>query len=125
VQASFWQVDGFNSDRSTLLDASFFLQGRYAFDAGRSAASIHVLVPVGFTASFPNDDVDPDGEADTGFGWNIGVLFGIEYYLARSVGLFLELGFMHHGVHHDIDGPGDVEARFNQGRLDVGLTVLL
>lgn len=102
-------------DRDHLLDIDAFVKGRYVLDAGGMPLELYALLPVGFSAAF----FDSALADDTAIGWNLGLMFGGTLFVSDSIGVFAEIGFMHHGLTLDT-GAGEVDVDANQARLNLG-----
>jgi hypothetical protein len=119
-QASWWEPEFFD-DKSAFLDFDVYIAGRFAFQAGPLPMEARITLPVGFTLSLPDSEI----ATDTGAGWNIGLLFGLQMFLPDSiVGFLFELGWWRHSAHHDFGGANR-EGHINQGTMSIGVIVLL
>lgn len=111
-----FEVEGVD-DRDHLLDVDAFVGGRYVLDAADMALELHVLLPVGFSAAFFDNDLVED---ETGLGWNLGLLFGATLFVTDAIGVLVDIGFMHHGLNVDPDIGDDYEIDANQARFNFG-----
>ena len=119
-QASWWEPEFFD-DKSAFLDFDLYIAGRFSFQAGPLPMEARITLPVGFTLSFPDSEI----ATDTGVGWNIGLLFGLQMFLPDSiVGFLFELGWWRHSAHHEFGGANR-EGHINQGTMTLGVIVLL
>lgn len=123
LMISFWEIDGVDVDRNNLFDFDLLIGGRYTFDVGHGL-EVRLLLPVGFTLSLLDNDVET--HANAGPGWNVGFWFGAMYPVHERVGLLLELGMLHHGANHEGEGGRpDADGRMIQGTFNLGAAVLL
>jgi hypothetical protein len=136
-----WRSDS-NADtgRNIAFDLSLLPQGRVPLS---HTIELYLSIPVGLTFDVLNEiDASADipalmtgasVDADPGFGWNLGFMFGSRFAVSRDVGLFAEIGYAVHRVSHDINfdaqvgGVGgkvvvDLDVMWSQLALNAGVT---
>lgn len=123
----FWQTDNTGSSSNKLLDADAYFKLRYPFFLrGLASGEVYLGLPVGFSASFVDDR---NGlEYNTGLGWNIGLMPGVQFLFGRRVGVIGELGWMMHSFSQDVtsvDVKTNYDAHFHQVVMQLGFVVLL
>jgi hypothetical protein len=107
-----WQSnagDNANAARNTLLDLSLVPQGRLPIT---HEIELYLALPLGLSLDFLNEISAYAGalgasvavSADPAVGFNLGLLFGVRFALAKSFGLLAELGYTRHGFSHDLKG---------------------
>jgi hypothetical protein len=124
-----WTTDDFEDadyDRSYLLDFSLVPKVRYPFES--TPLAIYFSLPIGFSLDLFDDDNTPGISVDAGLGMNISALAGVQFNLARSFGLTLELGYTYHFASHSVEASpfgitveGDSEVDIEQFGLNVGV----
>jgi hypothetical protein len=122
VRMSWWEPDDLGIDRSFLFDIGPRVIGHYDWRDFR----FYVGLSPGLTISAINDDGNFAEFDNPAAGFTLSVtLAGAEWWFSRSLGLFLELGYVGHWFEHDIDGAvngaGDVEFALGQMMLETGL----
>lgn len=110
--------DTLNLDRSTYIDISPAIKGRYQF--ARNHGEVYVSVPVGLTIGVPSSDVEKSQNVETAVGWNAGVLAGANYNVWSRLGIIVELGWQGHGVSHSRTVGGDTMVTVHQFALRTG-----
>lgn len=110
-------------DRSILLDFSVVPKLRYPFK--KSVFAITLGVPVGLCVDLLDDDILPAAEVDTGIGFNLSVLIGLQAYLSSSFGLMAELGYTFHSFSHEVEFMAEqpvieADAEMGQFALNIG-----
>jgi hypothetical protein len=122
MQLSFWRPD-LADDRSTFIDFDLLLKGRYPVEVSSRTLELYAMLPFGLTVSILDKDFE---NVDRGAaGWNLGFFLGAQLSVTEAVGIFAEIGFTHHGISHDVDFGGDLEAGVTQGALNLGALVHL
>jgi hypothetical protein len=118
-----------DTGRNIAFDLSVIPQGRVPLSR---TVELYLSVPVGLTldllneidasVNFPNLMSGASVDADAGFGWNLGFMFGSRFAVSRDVGLFAEIGYSLHHVSHDIHTR--IEALGVGGDIAVNLDVV-
>jgi hypothetical protein len=119
-----WTVDAFEDadfDRNSWIDLSIVPQGRVAVTP---IVELYASMPLGITFDFIGEDDLFGAEADTGFGFNFAVMFGVRVALDEDWGLLGELGYALHSFSHStevlgMDGP-DLEVSTGQLQVNLG-----
>lgn len=112
-------------DRHTMLDLDVFAKLRYPTHLGRMGFEPYLMIPLGLSIVFPNDD-DEDDNIETGLGWNTALLFGAVLFVSDSVGLNLELGYAVHEVSHEVDTPvGDEDFEYSLSYMALNFGVVI
>lgn len=117
VRMSWWEPDySVTIDRSFLLDLGPRLIGHYDWRDFRFYGGISP----GLTISAIGDDgIGVDNPA-AGFTLSL-TLAGMEWWFARRVGLFVELGWVGHWFEHDSDvNAADLDVDLSQGLFEFG-----
>jgi len=118
ARMSWWKPDfsAFGIDRSFLLDLGPRLIGHYDWRDFRFYGGISP----GLTISALGDDgIGVDNPA-AGFTLSL-TLAGMEWWFARNVGLFVELGWVGHWFEHDSDiNAVDLDVDLSQGLFEFG-----
>jgi len=115
-QMSFWRPAPEN-DRSTWFDFDAIFKGRTIFDVGGYALELYGVMPVGFTVSTRGG-----GPIAAGPGWNIGLLFGTQFYFLEDLAFVLEMGWQHHHTWHNTS-LGDIDYKANQFVMNFGIAI--
>jgi hypothetical protein len=119
LRMSWWEPDFYYDSaigRSFLLDPSFRAIGHYDWRAFRFYGG---LAP-GLTLSAIDDDGIGVNNPAVGFTMSVTVA-GMEWWFARKVGLFVELGWVGHWFEHDGSGSlPDLEVGLSQGLFEFG-----
>jgi opacity protein-like surface antigen len=119
-----WTTDAMEDgdfDRSTLLDLDIVPQGKVAV---ADNIELYASLPLGLTLDFFGEDDIAGAEIGSGFGFNLGLLFGVRVALNDDFGLLGELGYVYHSFSHPTDtlvgdGP-DLEVSMGQLAVNVG-----
>jgi hypothetical protein len=131
IGAQWWDVD--NSDpnfgRSTMMDIDVLLKLRAPVRARRSFGEIYAAVPVGFSFNFLHSSYERDlTNVDSGFGWNYGIVGGVQWFFSDDVGILGEVGYVVHRVQHRVKAgqfAGDLDIDFGQVQLAIGAMFIL
>jgi len=129
--------DDNNIDRSMTLDLDAVLRVRYPVTSGTIAIEPYLGIPVGLSFSFLNDDVAQawpawaNVETSSNIGWNIGIIGGAIFWVARQVGILAEIGWSHHFLSNEFSwristiasGQSDVDSYLDEVALDLGVAV--
>jgi len=108
-------------DRNYYVDIDLAVRARLPITTSSSNFQVWGGVPIGVTLHFLGDDAP--GVAATGFGWNVGVLFGGAVHFTPRFGLFAELGWLQHKISHGADVGQDLDFRLTQWNLNVGFAL--
>lgn len=138
-----WRGTSDNDDgsRNLLFDLLLLPTGKYAITR---ELEVYVSVPIGLGLNSLNE-VNRQGaffspfvqafaevEGNTAVGFAIGAMLGARYQLLDGLGLYAELGYMHHSFSHELTGsigaggatikgdPVNVDVSFGQFALNVG-----
>lgn len=115
----FWHPDG-QDDRNTFFDFGVMPAARYVFDVGSLELEPYLGLPLGFTVNRLDEDPLGDlGQASVGF--HLGLLAGLAVQLPIGLGVFTELGWLHHQV-FDSDDVGSYRLVNNQFALHFGVS---
>ncbi len=117
LRMSWWEPDDFGSiDRSFLLDIAPRVTGHYDWRDFR----FYLAFAPGLTISAIDDD--GVGVENPAAGFTLSLTFaGMEWWFARNVGLFVELGWVGHWFEHDGEaGSADLEVDLSQGLFELG-----
>jgi hypothetical protein len=112
-------------DRAARFDFDLLVRPRVVLHTSAGPLELYGLVPIGFTVALPRDAIPL---FDTGFGWNLGVLAGAQFFFHPRVGILFELGWMRHDSRHDNDVPfvdGKAQIVTNQAIMNFGVSVIL
>ena len=116
ARMSWWQMDDYDYDRSFLLDLGPRVIGHYEYRDFRFYAGISP----GLTLSVLNDDFRGIDNPAAGFTMSVTVA-GMEWWFARHVGLFVELGWVGHWFEHEYENDTDeVDVDLSQGLFEFG-----
>jgi hypothetical protein len=122
-----WRRDIEDATYDYYTDVDFYLRGRVPIPLGGEAgAEFWAGVPIGLTLSFLGPDrTDQQGLSGFSAGWNVGVMLGGAILFTRKFGLFTEVGWMQHKVHHESESTGfpDVTFTWSQTLLNVGFVL--
>lgn len=120
----FWNTQALSDasvGRSSLVDLDATVRGVYPLSG--IDLDLFAQLPVGLTVAIPNDDyIDASGargNAETGLGWNIGLLAGAVWYLRPEIGLMGQAGWRHRAFTNK-NGPTDVDTVTDQVAVDIG-----
>ncbi len=123
VGFNFWKLED-AEDRDTLIDLpDLVVRGRVPIELRRGLLEPYAAFLIGGTISV----IGEDDNKDSAYGWNVGLLFGLNYFFTDVLGILFELGWHRHAATHDFDlGPVTVEGTgsINQAAINFGLTVL-
>ena len=119
-----WTVDAFEDadfDRNSWIDISVVPQARLAVT---DIVELYASLPLGITFDFIGEDDIFGAEADTGFGFNFALMFGVRVAVDEDWGLLGELGYALHSFSHGTEvlgqeGP-DLEVSAGQLQLNLG-----
>lgn len=117
ARMSWWEPDIYNADRSFLFDIGPRVLGHYDWRNFRFYGGLGI----GLTLSALDEDFDNiDNPA---FGWTMSLtVAGAEWWFARNVGLFAELGWVGHWFEHEAEvGRGELEIGLSQAMLEFGI----
>ncbi len=115
----FWHPDG-QDDRNTFYDFTVMPAARYVFDVGSLELEPYLGLPLGFTVnSLDEEPSDELGRASVGF--NLGLLAGLAVQLPMGLGVFTELGWLHHQS-FDSDDVASYRLVTNQFALHFGVS---
>lgn len=89
-QVLFTEVGVDNSDHSAI-DFNIVPKGRFPLE--EAPVSVYASIPFGL--SIISSEVGSD-ESDTETGFNIGVLFGVDFFVSSTLGFLVELGYQWH-----------------------------
>jgi hypothetical protein len=112
-------------DDFTLVDLGGFIKARYPTRLGKMGFEPYVMLPLGFSLNFPDDDLQDDTEMEVGTGWNIGLLFGAILFVSDDIGLNVELGYTSHALHHEFDTAGEPDGDIEIGQASFNLGVVI
>ncbi|MEO0324028.1 MAG: outer membrane beta-barrel protein [Myxococcota bacterium] len=112
-----------STDRQSVLDFDLFVKASFGVVLGSKDVELYGLVPLGLSIGPTDDDLDRLG-ASTGFGFNLGLLAGVQLLVTERVGLFVEMGWRRHQVFYDSD-LGDVDVTANQFAMNLGAAYVL
>lgn len=114
TRLSWWEPDDWRTDdRNFLFDIGPRLIGHYDWRDFRFYGGI----APGLTVSALDDD-----RADPAVGFTLSLtVAGMEYWFARRVGAFVELGWVGHWFEHEYDGGGEAEIGLSQGLFEFGI----
>jgi hypothetical protein len=120
LQFGAWRADVTPTpSRNFYIDLSLFLRGRIPITTESANFQIWAGVPVGVTFDILGQSLA--GASDVGLGWNVGVSVGGAVHFTPRFGMFAELGWLQHKMHHSGDqtGPG-IDFRVAQQVLNLG-----
>lgn len=87
--------------RNSLIDID--ITPRLRFPVANGKLELYVALSVGLSVNIMNgdyqDDLEKNGvEINTGLGWNISPMGGMNYFVTEKLGLFAELGYVYHQI---------------------------
>jgi Outer membrane protein beta-barrel domain len=114
---SFWRGDDFFEDRSMWFDLGPRIKGHFDWRDFR----FYGTMMVGLTISKLNNDLD--AWDNPGFGANVAIGPGVEWWFDRRFAVFSEIfGWSGHFFNHDTDGlGGNLDIRVNQVLWNIGM----
>jgi hypothetical protein len=117
---NFMKIDGVD-DRDPLLDLpDLIVRGRYPIQLNSGLLEPYVGFLVGGTLHILGEG----DNKDTAYGWNVGVLFGAQYFFTDMVGALVEVGWHRHAANHNVAGDADAKFSMNQAALNFGVSFL-
>jgi hypothetical protein len=124
---NFPKIDG-QDDRQKWLDLpDLIVRGRYPVRLGPGVLEPYVGFLIGGTVSMLKFSATGDDIKDTAYGWNVGVLFGAQYFFNDRFGALFEIGWQRHAANHSQStafGDIDVSYSANQAVMNFGFTTL-
>ncbi len=124
VGFNFWKTDAADEREMWIDLPDLILRLRYPVRLGNGLLEPYLGFLIGGTISTIGDA----DNKDTSYGWNTGILFGMQYFFTDALGLLFEVGWHHHAASHEATIPfiGTVEADYvtDQAALNFGFTVL-
>jgi hypothetical protein len=115
----FPKLDGVDSRESWIDLPDLIVRGRYPVRLGNGLLEPYVGFLIGGTISVLGED----DLKDTAYGWNVGLLFGAQYFFTDVIGALFELGWHRHAANHEGD-LGDLDYSANQAAMNLGISVL-
>lgn len=116
---NFMKIDGVD-DRDPILDIpDLIVRGRYPIELGGGLLEPYVGFLIGGTIHILGED----DNKDTAYGWNVGVLFGAQYFFTDHFGALVEVGWHRHAATHDAGGP-DIGFSMNQAAMNFGVSYI-
>lgn len=106
--------------RSSIADLGLMPKFRIPFASTGGNGEVYFGLPGGLSLSFLATDLG--GEQPVAAGWHLGGVTGSQYFFSRRVGLFGEIGWVHHHAYHRRDALGDL--RLDQLHVALGIAVL-
>ncbi len=112
-------------DAFTLVDLGGFIKARFPTRLGKMGFEPYIMLPLGFSLNFPDDDLQDDTDMEVGTGWKLGLLFGAILFVSEDIGLNVELGYAGHALHHEFDVTGEPDGDINIGQASFNLGIVL
>jgi hypothetical protein len=121
LQFGSWRPDTTpESDHNYYVDLDLVLRLRAPITTSSLNYQLWLGMPVGITFDVVGSD---SANTNLGLGWNIGALFGGAVHFSPKFGLFGEVGWQQHRISHSRDPEPDLDFKFQQACLNLGIVV--
>ena len=119
-----WQSEAgaeFDADRNMYADLSLVPQLKFAV---ADSVELYASIPIGLSV---NSLGEVDGDAGTGFGFNLALMLGARFAIGESWGLLGEVGYAYHSFTHTVEVDtlagtvdSDLDISLGQFGLNIG-----